>query len=78
LLLPPAIPNAKPNLETDPIAGMVVGLEAYFPSNYLQSSGNLMFDITNLPGVASNDPSALSHGLPSRLAWTLDLAGAGV
>jgi hypothetical protein len=78
LILPPADPNAKPNLKTDPIAGMVVGLQSYIPTNFLQSSGNLMFDITNLPGVASNAPSTLSHGLPSRLAWTLDLAGAGV
>ena len=78
LLLPPADPSATPNLESDPIAGMVVGLEAYFPTNYLQTSGDLMFDITNLPGVPSTDPSMYSHGLPSRLAWTLDLAGAGV
>jgi len=78
LILPPANPNAKPDLATNPIAGMVVGLASYITTNFLQNSGNLMFDITNIPGVASNDPSALSHGLPSRLSWTLDLEGAGV
>src|SRR5207248_10576888 len=29
----------------------------------------------NLPGVASNDPAALDHGLPAHLAFRIDPAG---
>jgi len=78
LILPPADPGTKPDPATNPIAGLVVGVANFVSSNYLQTSGNLPLDLTNRPGVASDDPGALSHGLPSRLAWTLDQAGAGV
>ena len=35
----------------------------------------LFAEATNLPGVASNDPSALNHGLPSHLEFLIDPAG---
>ena len=46
-----------------------------FPANVLQSSSSLFAEVTNLPGVASNDPSALDHGLPSRLQFLIDPGG---
>ena len=35
----------------------------------------LFAEVTNVPGVASNDPGALNHGLPSHLAFRIDPAG---
>jgi hypothetical protein len=77
LLVTPADPTAKPTTN-DPAAGQINGLITTFPANYLQSSSNLFMDVTNLPGVASNDPNALDHGLPSRLAWTWDPVSGGL
>jgi hypothetical protein len=77
VLFPPADPTATPTTN-DPIAGQVVGLISTFPANFLQSSSNAFLDVTNLPGVASNDPNALDHGLPSRLAWSWDPVSGGV
>ena len=60
------------------MAGKVIGLVSTFGSNFLQS-GNVQFlDVTNVPGVASNDPSALDHGLPSHLAVTFDPVSGGL
>ena len=69
LLFPPADPTAKPTTD-DPVAGQVAGLFSVFAANVLQSGSVLFAEITNLPGVASNDPSALDHGLPSHLEFT--------
>jgi hypothetical protein len=74
LILPPADPTAKPTTE-DPMAGQVGGLVSVFTSNVLQSGSVLFAETTNLPGVASNDPAALDHGLPSHLAFMIDPAG---
>jgi hypothetical protein len=74
LLFPPADPTAKPTTE-DPVAGQVNGLVSVFTSNVLQSGSVLFAEATNLPGVASNDPTALNHGLPSHLAFMIDPAG---
>ena len=74
LLFPPADPTAKPTTN-DPVAGQVAGLFTTFPANVLQSSSSLFAQVTNLPGVASNDPSALDHGLPSRLQFLIDPGG---
>jgi hypothetical protein len=74
LLFPPADPTATPTA-LDPVAGQVTGLVTLYPSNVLQSSSALFQDATNLPGVASNDPRALDHGLPSRLEVLLDTNG---
>jgi hypothetical protein len=71
VLFPPADPTAKPTTN-DPVAGQVIGLAVLFPANTLQSSDALFLNLTNVPGVASNDPKALDHGFPSRLAFTLD------
>jgi hypothetical protein len=71
LLFPPADPTATPTTN-DPLAGQVVGLVTLFPANVLQSGTSFFLDAINLPGVASNDPSALDHGLPSRLQLILD------
>jgi hypothetical protein len=76
LLLPPADPNAKPTFE-DPVAGQTIGLATIVPSNFLQTSNFLVLDLTNLPGVSSADPLMLDHGLPSKLAFSFDLGGAG-
>jgi hypothetical protein len=76
LLFPPADPTATPTTN-DPIAGKVTGLVTMFPSNVLQSSSVLFLNTTNLPGVASNDPTALSHGLPSHLEVLFDPGGVG-
>lgn len=74
LLFPPADPTAKPTTN-DPAAGQVAGLFTTFPANVLQSSDSLFAQVTNLPGVASNDPSALDHGLPSRVQFRIDPGG---
>jgi len=71
LLFPPADPTATPTTN-DPMAGQVAGLVTLFPANVLQSSSSFFLDATNLPGVASNDPRALNHGLPSQLRIILD------
>ncbi len=57
------------------MAGQVAGLLSLFPANALQSGTSLFAEITNLPGVASNDPTMLDHGLPSHLQFTLDTGG---
>ena len=57
------------------MAGQVAGLLSLFPANALQSGSSLFAEITNLPGVASNDPAMLDHGLPSHLQFTLDPGG---
>lgn len=74
LLLPPADPTASPTTN-DPMAGQVAGLLSMFPANALQSGSSLFGDVTNLPGVASNDPGMLDHGLPAHLHFTLDPNG---
>jgi hypothetical protein len=76
ILFPPADPAAQPTTN-DPVAGQVVGLITSFPANFLQSSSYQVMDVTNVPGVASNDPTALDHGLPAHLAWTWDPAAGG-
>jgi hypothetical protein len=74
LLLPPADPTASPTTN-DPMAGKVAGLLSLFPANALQSGSSFFGDVTNLPGVASNDPGMLDHGLPAHLRFTLDPNG---
>ncbi len=77
ILFTPADPTARPTTN-DPVAGQVVGLLSSFPLSYLSSATYLIMNVTNLPGVASNDPSALDHGLPSRLQVTPDPISGGV
>jgi hypothetical protein len=77
ILFTPADPTAKPTTN-DPVAGQVIGLVSAFPLSYLNSSSYLTMEVTNLPGVASNDPKALDHGLPSHLAVTFDPVSGGV
>jgi hypothetical protein len=74
LLFPPADPTAKPTVE-DPVAGQVAGLMSLFSANILQSGSVLFAEVTNVPGIASNDPVALDHGLPSHLAFQIDPGG---
>jgi hypothetical protein len=74
ILFPPADPTATPT-SLDPIAGQVTGLLSVFSANILQSGSVLFGDVTNVPGVASNDPTALDHGLPSHLEFSLDPNG---
>jgi hypothetical protein len=74
LLFPPADPNATPTTE-DPVAGQTVGLISLFAANILQSGSVLFAAASNVPGVASNDPTALDHGLPSHLAFQIDPGG---
>ena len=74
MIFPPADPTAQPTT-LDPVAGQVAGLVSVFTSNILQSGSVLFAETTNLPGVASNDPAALDHGLPSHLAFMIDPAG---
>jgi hypothetical protein len=76
ILFTPTDPTAKPTAN-DPVAGQVTGLVSSFPQSYLQGSSYQIFDVTNVPGVASNDPRALNHGLPSHLALTWDPVGGG-
>ena len=49
-----------------------------FPSNVLQTGNALFLDLTNRPGVASNDPSSLDDGLPAHLAFTFDALSGGI
>jgi hypothetical protein len=74
ILFPPSDPTAAPTTN-DPVAGKVVGLFNAFMANVLESGSNLVAQITNLPGVASNDPTALDHGLPSQLRFLIDPGG---
>ncbi len=74
ILFPPADPTATPTT-LDPIAGQVTGLLSVFSANILQSGSVMFGDVTNAPGVASNDPTALDHGLPSHLEFLLDPNG---
>jgi len=74
LLFPPAEPTAQPTTN-DPVAGQVTGLFTTFPANVLQTSSSLFAEVTSLPGVASNDPGALDHGLPSRVQFLIDPGG---
>jgi hypothetical protein len=74
LIFPPADPTATPTT-LDPIAGQVTGLMSAFSANILQSGSVLFAELNNAPGVASNDPSALDHGLPSRVAFLIDPNG---
>jgi hypothetical protein len=74
LLFPPVDPTATPTV-LDPVAGQVAGVFTAFPANVLQSGSSLLAELTNMPGVASNDPSALDHGLPSRLQFLIDPGG---
>ena len=74
LLFPPADPDAKPTA-LDPVAGETVGLISLFSANVLQSGTVLFAQAMNVPGVASNDPSALDHGLPSHLQFQIDPGG---
>jgi hypothetical protein len=74
VLFPPADPTATPTTN-DPLAGQVAGLMSLFAANVLQSGTVLFAETTNLPGVASNDPIALNHGLPSHLEFLIDPAG---
>jgi hypothetical protein len=57
ILFPPADPTATPTT-LDPIAGQVTGLMSSFSANILQSGSVLFAEVTNVPGVASNDPIA--------------------
>lgn len=74
LLFPPADPTARPTTE-DPVAGQVTGLISLFAANVLQSGSVLFAEASNVPGVASNDPTALDRGLPSHLAFQIDPGG---
>jgi hypothetical protein len=74
LLFPPADPTAQPNTN-DPVAGQVVGLASLFAANLLQSGTLAELDVTNLPGVASNNPATLDHGLPAHLSFVVDAGG---
>jgi hypothetical protein len=76
LILPPADPTASPTVN-DPMAGRVAGLATLYPSNVLQSGNSIFLDLTNATGVASNDPTALDHGLPSHLAFHFDPVSGG-
>jgi hypothetical protein len=77
ILFPPADPTAVPTTN-DPVAGKVVGLTTLLPSNTLQTGNSLFLDAINAPGVASNDPKALDHGLPSHLAVSFDALSGGI
>ena len=74
LLFPPADPTATPTTE-DPVAGQVTGLISLFAANILQSGSVLFAEASSVPGTASNDPTALDHGLPSHLAFQIDPGG---
>jgi hypothetical protein len=77
VLFPPADPGAQPTT-SDPVAGRIAGLATTFPANTLQTGNVLFLDLTNLPGVASNDPVSLNHGLPAHLSFTFDALSGGV
>ncbi len=74
ILFPPADPTAVPTTN-DPVAGQVTGLAAMYAANVLQSGSLLFAEVTNVPGVASNDPADLDQGLPSHLQFTIDPGG---
>ena len=74
LLFPPADPTATPTT-LDPVAGKVTGLFSLFAANALQSGTVLFAEVTNLPNVASSDPSMLDHGLPSQMQFIIDPNG---
>jgi hypothetical protein len=74
ILFPPADPAAQPTTD-DPVAGQVTGLAALYAANVLQSGSLFFADLTNVPGVSSNDPAALDRGLPSHLQFLVDPAG---
>jgi hypothetical protein len=74
IVFPPADPTMTPTT-LDPIAGQVTGLMSFFSANILQSGSVLFAEVTNVPGVASNDPTALDHGLPSHLEFLIDPGG---
>lgn len=74
VLLPPADPSASPTTD-DPMAGQVAGLLSMFPANALQSGSSFFGDVTNLPGVPSNAPGVLDHGLPTHVGFRLDPDG---
>lgn len=74
ILFPPADPTAQPTTN-DPVAGQVTGLAAIYGANVLQSGSVLFAEVTNVPGVASNDPAALDQGLPSHLQFLIDPGG---
>jgi hypothetical protein len=74
VMFPPADPTATPTTD-DPVAGNIAGLLSVFTANTLQSGDSLFAEVTNLPGVASNDPTALQYGLPSKLQFTIDPGG---
>jgi hypothetical protein len=74
LIFPPSDPTATPTTE-DPVAGKVTGLMSLFAANILQSGTVLFAQVSNAPGVASNDPAALDHGLPSHLEFRIDPGG---
>lgn len=74
LLLPPADPSASPTTN-DPMAGQVAGLISMFPANALQSGSSFFGDVTNIPGVPSNAPGVLDHGLPTHVGFTMDPDG---
>ena len=74
LLFPPADPTASPTT-LDPMAGKVAGLLSLFAANALQSGTTLFAGVTNLPEVASNNPSMLDNGLPSHLQFLIDPNG---
>ena len=48
---------------------------SFFSANILQSGSVLFAEMTNVPGVASNDPTALDHGLPSHVEFLIDPGG---
>ncbi len=74
LIFPPSGPTATPTA-LDPVAGQVTGLMSVFAANILESGSVLFAELTNEPGVASNDPTALDHGLPSQMEFLIDPNG---
>ncbi len=88
ILFPPADPTAQPTT-ADPVAGQSVGLLSLFTADFFQTSDNLFLDLTTspnykggpsfsgLPNIPADDPSALNHGLPSKLYFLLDSDGGG-
>jgi hypothetical protein len=74
LIFPPKDPTAAPTT-LDPVAGLNTGLMSVFAANILQSGSVLFAEVSNVPGVSSNAPSTLNHGLPSQLEFTIDPGG---
>jgi hypothetical protein len=74
IIFPPSDPTATPTT-LDPVAGLETGLMSAFAANILQSGSVLFAEVSNVPGIASSDPSALDHGLPSQLEFTIDPGG---